>query len=111
MPAFAPARYTRVHEQVAPEIPMLGIVHAWHQVTMKRDDERARKNREGAQAALGRCEAVVFGSEHCRSEGVELGFHYPERTAVIPYPLQKAYAKDFEMVPRPSAPGSSSWPA
>ncbi len=99
VPAFAPARYTRVHEQVAPEIPMLGIVHAWHQVTMKRDDERADKNRKGAQEALERCEAVVFGSEHCRKEGLELGFRYPERTAVIPYPLQKAYTKDFEMVP------------
>ena len=99
VPAFAPARYTRVHEQVAPEIPMLGIVHAWHQVTMKRDDERAQKNREGAQEALERCAAVVFGSEHCRKEGVELGFRYPERTAVIPYPLQRAYTKEFEMVP------------
>ena len=99
VPAFAPARYTRVHEHVAPEIPMLGIVHAWHQVTMKRDDERADKNRKAAQDALERCKAVVFGSEHCRKEGLELGFRYPERTAVIPYPLQKAYTKDFEMVP------------
>jgi glycosyltransferase involved in cell wall biosynthesis len=88
-----------VHEHVAPEIPMLGIVHAWHQVTMKRDDERADKNRAGAQEALERCAAVVFGSEHCRKEGLELGFSYPERQAVIPYPLQKAYTKDFEMVP------------
>jgi glycosyltransferase involved in cell wall biosynthesis len=93
--AFAPARYTRVHEQVAPEIPLVGIVHAWHQVTMKRDDVRAEKNRTGAQEALDRLEAVVFGSEHCRDEGLELGFRYPERVEVIPYPLQDAYTEDF----------------
>jgi glycosyltransferase involved in cell wall biosynthesis len=93
--AFAPARYTRVHEQVAPEIPLVGIVHAWHQVTMKRDDVRAEKNRAGAQEALDRLEAVVFGSEHCRDEGLELGFRYPERVEVIPYPLQDAYTEDF----------------
>lgn len=94
--AFAPARYTRVHSRVAPAIPQLGIVHAWHQVTMKRDPERAAKNREAAQAALDRLAAVVFGSEHCRREGIELGFHYPERQRVIPYPLQDAYLERFE---------------
>ncbi len=93
--AFAPARYTRVHRQVAPEIPLVGIVHAWHQVTMKRDDERAEKNRTAAQKGLDTLEAVVFGSEHCRDEGTELGFSYPERVEVIPYPLQDAYTDDF----------------
>ncbi len=97
VPAFAPARYTRVHRHVAPETPMLGIVHAWHQVTMKRDDRRAANNRRNAQEALERCDAVVFGSRHCRDEGLELGFRYPERTEVIPYPLQRAYTRDFEM--------------
>ncbi len=76
---------------------MLGIVHAWHQVTMKRDDARAEKNRAHAQEALERCDAIVFGSRHCRDEGLELGFRYPERTEVIPYPLQKAYTRDFEI--------------
>jgi glycosyltransferase involved in cell wall biosynthesis len=95
--AFAPARYSRVHSHVAPEIPQLGIVHAWHQVTMKRDPERADKNRAAAQQALDRLAAVAFGSEHCRAEGLELGFAYPERQAVIPYPLQDAYLEDFEI--------------
>jgi glycosyltransferase involved in cell wall biosynthesis len=93
--AFAPARYSRVHAQVAPTVPQVGIVHAWHQVTMKDDPERARKNREAAQEALDRLEAVVFGSEHCRREGVELGFRYPARQEVIPYPLQEAYLEEF----------------
>lgn len=95
--AFAPARYCRVHAHVAPEIPQLGIVHAWHQVTMKRDPERARKNREAAQAALDELGAVAFGSEHCRREGIELGFRYPDRQEVIPYPLQDAYLEDFDV--------------
>ena len=93
--AFAPARYSRVHAHVAPAVPQVGIVHAWHQVTMKDDPERARKNREAAQEALDRLRAVVFGSEHCRREGVELGFRYPERQEVIPYPLQEAYLEQF----------------
>lgn len=95
--AFAPARYTRVHSHVAPEIPLLGIVHAWHQVTMKRDPERAEKNRAAAQQGLDRLAAVAFGSEHCRREGLELGFSYPERQEVIPYPLQDAYLEDFPL--------------
>jgi glycosyltransferase involved in cell wall biosynthesis len=95
--AFAPARYTRVHAHVAPEIPQLGIVHAWHQVTMKRDPERARKNREAAQQALDRLRAVAFGSEHCRAEGLELGFSYPGDQEVIPYPLQPAYLEAIEL--------------
>lgn len=95
--AFAPSRYTRVHEQVAPEIPMAGIVHAWHQVTMKRDDERSEKNRQAAQEALDRIDAVAFGSAHCRDEGLELGFHYPAHQEVIHYPLQDAYLEDFEI--------------
>lgn len=94
--AFAPARYTRVHSHVAPSIPQLGVVHAWHQVTMKRDPARAAKNRDAAQTALDRLAAVVFGSEHCRREGLELGFRYPERRQVIPYPLQDAYLEPFE---------------
>ncbi len=95
--AFAPARYCRVHAHVAPEIPQLGIVHAWHQVTMKRDPERAAKNREAAQGALDQLAGVVFGSEHCRREGLELGFRYPERQAVIPYPLQDAYMERIDL--------------
>jgi glycosyltransferase involved in cell wall biosynthesis len=93
--AFAPARYTRVHQHVAPEIPLVGIVHAWHQVTMKRDEETAAKNRAAAQESIDRLEALVFGSRHCRDEGIELGFTYPERVEVIPYPLQDAYTEDF----------------
>ena len=100
--AFAPSRYTRVHKHVAPEIPMVGIVHAWHQVTMKRDDEKAGKNRAAAQQALDRVEAVVFGSRHCMDEGIELGFNYPARTEVIPYPLQDAYTEDFPIEGRRS---------
>jgi glycosyltransferase involved in cell wall biosynthesis len=95
--AFAPARYSRVHAHVAPEIPQLGIVHAWHQVTMKRDPGRAEKNRQAAQGALDRLAGVVFGSEHCRREGLELGFTYPERQLVIPYPLQDAYLERIDL--------------
>lgn len=95
--AFAPSRYTRLHAEVAPAIPQLGVVHAWHQVTMKRDDETAESNRASAQAALDTIAAVAFGSEHCRAEGLGLGFAYPRRQAVIPYPLQAAYLEDFEI--------------
>ncbi len=93
--AFAPARYSRVQAHVAPDLAQVGIVHAWHQVTMKRDPERAAKNQQAAQDALDRLSAVVFGSEHCRAEGLELGFRYPARQEVIPYPLQKAYEDEF----------------
>ena len=95
--AFAPSRYTRVHSNVAPEIPLVGVVHAWHQVTMKSDPEQARRNREAAQEALDRIGSVVFGSEHCRTEGIELGFSYPERQTVIPYPLQPAYMEPIDV--------------
>ncbi|MGI8726936.1 MAG: glycosyltransferase family 4 protein [Solirubrobacterales bacterium] len=94
--AFAPSRYTRVHAHVAPEIPILGIVHAWHQVTMKRDLVKATKNRASAQEALDRLAAFAFGSEHGRTEGVELGFRYPDHQAVIPYPLQDAYMETLD---------------
>lgn len=95
--AFAPSRYTKLHAEVAPGIPQLGVVHAWHQVTMKRDDETAESNRAAAQESLQTIDAVAFGSEHCRDEGLGLGFTYPENQAVIPYPLQKAYLEDFRI--------------
>lgn len=95
--AFAPSRYTRVHEQTAPQLPLVGIVHAWHQVTHKRDPQRAEQNRAAAQDALDRLAAVAFGSEHCRAEGRQLGFRYPQPERVIPYPLQDAYLEDFEI--------------
>jgi glycosyltransferase involved in cell wall biosynthesis len=90
--AFAAARSTRVHAGLAPELPAVGIVHAWHPITMKRDAEQARRNRRRTEQALARLQAAVFVSHHCKREGEDLGLVYPPIAEVIHYPLQPAFA-------------------
>lgn len=91
--AFNGARYARVHSQVAPEIPIIAVVHEWRAIRAKGDDERAGRYLRAAQAGLDGVAAVVFPSEHTRNLGrEELGLRYPEREVVIPNPLQPAFA-------------------
>jgi glycosyltransferase involved in cell wall biosynthesis len=91
--AFNGARYARVQAQVAPEVPIVAVVHEWRAVRTKSGERRERFLR-AAQAGLDGVAAVVFPSRHTLEQGVEeLGLRYPERALVIPNPLQPAFAK------------------
>ena len=91
--AFNGARYARVQSQVAPELPVVAVVHEWRAIRAKGTGERAERYHEAAQAGLDSVAAVVFPSAHTRDLGAgELALRYPERALVIPNPLQPAFA-------------------
>ena len=92
--AFNGARYARVHSQVAPEVPVVAVVHEWRAIRTKAGEERGERYLEAAQRGLDAVAAVVFPSDHTRRLGIEeLGLRYPAEAHVIPNPLQKAFAK------------------
>ena len=91
--AFNGARYARVQAQVAPEVPIVAVVHEWRAIRTK-SGERKERFMRAAQSGLDSVAAVVFPSEHTRRQGVDdLGLRYPEQALVIPNPLQPAFAK------------------
>ncbi len=91
--AFNGARYARLHSELAPEIPLLSVVHEWRAVRAK-EGERRERYLAGAQAALDASAAVVFPSRHTLEQGSrDLGLRYPERAEVIGNPLQPAFAR------------------
>ena len=91
--AFNGARYAKVHAQVAPEVPVVAVVHEWRAIRAKEGEERGERYRRAAQDGLDGVAAVVFPSKHTRDLGAgELGLTYPERALVIPNPLQPAFA-------------------
>lgn len=91
--AFNGARYLRVQRQVAPDLPVVAVVHEWRAIRAKGGDERAERYRRAAQDGLDSVSAVVFPSAHTRDLGpAELGLRYPERALVIPNPLQPGFA-------------------
>jgi len=91
--AFNGARYARVQAQVAPELPIVAVVHEWRAIRAKGAGERAQSFTEAAQAGLDSVAAVVFPSAYTRDLGrTELELRYPERALVIPNPLQPAFA-------------------
>ena len=92
--AFNGARYSRVQAEVAPELPVVAVVHEWRAIRAKEGEERAERYRRAAQAGLDSVAAVVFPSAHTRDLGpAELGLRYPERALVIPNPLQPGFAQ------------------
>ncbi|MBA2521927.1 MAG: glycosyltransferase family 4 protein [Solirubrobacterales bacterium] len=92
--AFNGARYARVQAQVAPEIPIVAVVHEWRAIRTKGTGEQADRYHRAAQEGLDSVAAVVFPSEYTRRLGIdELGLRYPERALVIPNPLQPAFAR------------------
>jgi glycosyltransferase involved in cell wall biosynthesis len=91
--AFNGARFAKVQRQVAPELPVVAVVHEWRAIRTKGTGERAERYRAAAQEGLDSVAAVVFPSAHTRDLGTaELGLRYPERALVIPNPLQPAFA-------------------
>ncbi len=91
--AFNGARYARVQSEVAPELPVVAVVHEWRAIRAKEEGERAERYRAAAQAGLDSVAAVVFPSAHTMALGsTELGLRYPERALVIPNPLQPGFA-------------------
>ncbi len=82
--------------QLVPEIPLVGIAHSWHAVTFASDTaiDAARARMIEAMAGL---RAIVLVSEHCRREGVALGFDYPGMQATIHYPVQAAFAAPLDL--------------
>jgi glycosyltransferase involved in cell wall biosynthesis len=91
--AFNGARYSRVQAEVAPEIPVVAVVHEWRAIRAKGESERAESYRRAAQEGLDSVSAVVFPSAYTRDLGpAELGLRYPERALVIPNPLQPGFA-------------------
>ncbi len=93
--AFNGARFARVQREVAPELPVIAVVHEWRAIRAKGEGDRAERYRAAAQAGLDSVAAVVFPSAHTRDLGpADLGLRYPERALVIPNPLQPAFAGD-----------------
>jgi glycosyltransferase involved in cell wall biosynthesis len=91
--AFNGARYARVQSQVAPELPMVAVVHEWRAIRAKEEREQKDEYRAAAQAGLDVVSAVVFPSEHTRDLGRdELELRYPERAEVINNPVQARFA-------------------
>jgi glycosyltransferase involved in cell wall biosynthesis len=91
--AFNGARFAKVQRQVAPELPVVAVVHEWRAIRTKGTGERADRYRAAAQEGLDSVAAVVFPSAHTRDLGTaELGLRYPDRALVIPNPLQPAFA-------------------
>lgn len=91
--AFNGARYLRVQAEVAPELPVVAVVHEWRAIRAKAGEERGERYRRAAQAGLDAAAAVVFPSAYTRDLGpTELGLRYPERALVIPNPLQPGFA-------------------
>ncbi len=74
---------------VAPELPLVGVAHSWHQITQAEDPDAAR---ERMHRAMGGLSALVVPSDYCLDEGRELGLPYPDATRVIRYPLQSRFA-------------------
>lgn len=92
--AFNGARYARVQRMVAPDLPLVAVVHEWRAIRAKGEGERAERYRRAAQEGLDSVSAVVFPSAHTRDLGpAELGLRYPERALVIPNPLQPGFAE------------------
>lgn len=91
--AFNGARYARVQEQVAPGLPTVAVVHEWRAIWAKGEGERAERFKRATQAGLDAVDAVVFPSLHTLRLGErDLELRYPERSLVIPNPLQPALA-------------------
>lgn len=91
--AFNGARYARVQAQVAPDVPIVAVVHEWRAIRTKAGEERGERYMRAAQDALDGVGAVVFPSEHTKRQGSdELSLRYPERAVVIPNPLQAPFA-------------------
>ena len=78
---------------VAPQLPLVGVAHSWHQITQAEDPEAAQ---ERMHRAMGGLSALVVPSEYCLDEGRELGLPYPGTTRVIRYPLQHRFAQPVE---------------
>lgn len=92
--AFNGARYSRVQAEVAPELPVVAVVHEWRAIRAKGGEERGERYRQAAQAGLDSVSAVAFPSAYTRDLGqAELGLRYPERALVIPNPLQPGFAE------------------
>ncbi len=90
--AFNGARYARVQSQVAPQVPIVAVVHEWRAIRAKVDEERRLRYLRAAQLGLDSVAAVTFPSEHTSRLGrEELGLRYPQRSQVIPNPLQEAF--------------------
>ena len=91
------ARWAKLHRQLAPTVPAIGIAHSWHPVTQF-DSEREQQRLEFAQRGIDAVQALCFGSSHCRTEGEELGVAYPPLVEVIHNPLQHAYLAPADVV-------------
>ena len=99
--AFNGARYASVQAQVAPEVPIVAVVHEWRAIRSK-EGERFERFHANAQAGLDAVAAVVFPSEHTAPAGSgELGLRYPERALVINNPIQPAFAESPAIISGP----------
>jgi glycosyltransferase involved in cell wall biosynthesis len=81
--------------RIAPRLPVVGIAHSWHAITLGEDPEGAF---ERTQRAMNGLAAMVAPSEHCLREGIALGLRYPDFVRVIRCPLPDSFAGalDFE---------------
>jgi glycosyltransferase involved in cell wall biosynthesis len=80
--------------RIAPGLPLVGIAHSWHQITLGEDPETAF---ERTQRAMNGLTAMVAPSEHCLGEGLALGLRYPADARVIRCPLPGRFAEPLAL--------------
>lgn len=81
------------HAQVS-EIPALGVVHSWHNVTFATGEEERERAMALTQRAMTGLAALIAPSRHALEEGRGLGFRYPARAEAIHNPLPSLYADE-----------------
>jgi glycosyltransferase involved in cell wall biosynthesis len=79
------------HARMSAPPPAIGVAHSWHSITFRSGEERGRAWDTAAEALDG-LRAVVGTSNHCLTEGEELGLRYPPMVETIYHPLQPLYS-------------------
>jgi tRNA (mo5U34)-methyltransferase len=82
--------------KVAPGLPLVGIAHSWHHITLKEDQGERQEAIAHTQRTLGDLDTLIVVSDHTRREGRSLGLKYPGKTLVIHNPVPPEYSSPLE---------------
>lgn len=83
-------RWALLHARHHGDVPALGSIHSWHQITQTGADQAARA-RKVLDEVLAGLPALSFPSRHTVDEGPTLGFRYSCPVYVIPNPIDSQY--------------------
>lgn len=71
--------------------PAVGSVQSWTPVL------RDRSKGEQTNVGMSGMDVLVFPSDHCRQQGLELGFHYPVPTMVVHHALSEEFRRVHDL--------------